>query len=441
MSQSKRETALVIGGSMAGLLAARALANHFKKVIVLDRDLLPENGDHRRGVPHGRHAHALLAGGLTVLEDLFPGFTGGIVSRGAIHADPANDGNWFFEGNTLCRAPSGAKAIMLSRPFLECSVRRHVSELENVSIEDGVTVKNLRIDNDRVTGILTGEGEITADLVVDASGRGSQSPKWLEEIGFKRPIEEKVEVQLSYTTRLFHRRPDHLDGDIFLVIPPTPEGKRGGVIAAQEGNRWIVTLFGHFGEVAPEDLDGFREFAATLPCGVLHKTIVGAEPIGEPCTFKFPASTRRRYEKLERFPKGFLVFGDAICSFNPIYGQGMTSAALQAKVLDDALAKSNGHLAKHFFRNAGKVIDNPWSVAVGGDLKMPETIGPRSRAVDFINWYLTKLHKTAHTDATATHAFLRVAQLIDPPPAIFAPKIAFRVLKHSLFGNGNGAGY
>jgi flavin-dependent dehydrogenase len=358
-----RGHAVVIGGSMAGLLAARVVSEYFDRVTVIDRDNLPINGSQRRGVPQGWHAHALLAGGLAVTEDLFPGITDALTKDGALIADPAKDGRWFFEGGFLKKLDSGLKALLVSRPFLESRVRSRLLGSDNIVIKSVSSARGLVCKNGRVQGVILDDRKIEADLVIDASGRGSQAPNWLESIGFERPAEEKVEIQLAYTTQVFVGGVANTS-ELFTVVPSTPSGKRGGVILA---------------------------------------------------------------------PDGFLVFGDAVSSLNPIYGQGMSSAALQAAALRDALSEVEEGLARRFFKAAGKVVDNPWGVAVGGDLKMPEVPGRRPRSVSFINWYLTKLHKAAHLDPAATNAFIRVAQLIDSPPAIFAPRVVAKVARHGLF--------
>jgi hypothetical protein len=239
-------------------------------------------------------------------------------------------------------------------------------------------------------------------------------------------------VGVAYTTRHFRRRPTDLNGDAVAVIPPTPEGKRGGVMIAQEGDRWIVSLTTHFGNMPPPDVPGFIEFTSSLPAPYIHDVIRNAEPLGEAATARFPASTRRYYEKLDRFPEGYLVFGDAISSFNPVYGQGMSVAGLEAMELKAALSQGSSNLAKRFFKKAGKVVDGPWTIAAGNDLRMPEATGRRSAGLRFINWYMSKLHKTAHHDAAASLAFHRVANLVAPPQSVLSPAVALRVMSNSM---------
>jgi flavin-dependent dehydrogenase len=283
-------------------------------------------------------------------------------------------------------------------------------------------------DSFRVNGIQIAGEVVPADLVVDASGRGSHSPQWLEALGYRKPQEDRVEIALGYTTRFFRRRPQDLNGDSGAVIPPTPHGKQGGVMLVQEGNRWTVTLVSHFGNYAPAELDGFIEFARNLPAPYIYDVIRDAEPLGDAASARFPASVRWRYERLQRFPEGYLVIGDAICSFNPVYGQGMSVAALESEQLAETLAEGPGNLAKRFFARAAKVVDNPWSIAVGNDLRIPETIGPRNAGVKFINWYMAKLHKAAHQDEVPSLAFHKVANLLAAPPSVMHPRIAMRVL-------------
>ncbi len=429
-----RNHAIVIGASMAGLLAARVLADHFEQVTLIDRDTFPPEGQHRRGVPQGHHTHGLLAGGKQVVERLFPGISQEFIDGGAVKGDLARDSRWFLEGACLCKFTSGLGGLLLSRPFLEGKVRRYLLRIPNVRAREGCTVKGLATTGDkkRVTGIQM-EGEtIDADLVIDATGRGSHSPEWLEPMGYPKPSEERVEIALGYTTRLFRRSPLDLKGDGAAVITPTPETKRAGVMLAQEGDRWTVTLVSYFGNYAPTELEGFIEFARSLPAPFIYEVVRLAEPISEPVSARFPASVRRRYEKLDRFPDGFLVFGDAISSFNPMYGQGMSVAALEALALDETMIQGQSDLGRRFFPKAARIIDNPWNIVVGGDLRIPETIGPRSASVNFINWYMSKLHKAAHRDPEVALAFHKVGNLLVSPQAVMHPRIIARVLRESL---------
>jgi len=428
------ERAIVVGGSMGGLLCARVLADHFHRVTIVERDSFPTSVENRRGVPQGRHTHGLLASGREVLERFFPGISSELIAAGAVRGDLTGQARWFIGGACLTRFTSGMEGLLMSRPFLETAVRRKVLGLPNVSVRESTSVDGLAssADNTRVTGIRMGSETLAADVVVDTTGRGSHSPQWLEGMGYAKADEERVEVALAYTTRWFRRYPQHMGGDVAAVVPPTPEGKRGGVMLAQEDNRWTLTLIGHFGHVAPPELEGFIEYARTLPAPYIHEVIRDAEPIGEPVSARFPASVRRRYERLQRFPEGYLVFGDAISSFNPIYGQGMSAAALESVELSETLAGGTHDLAQRFFRRAAKVVDIPWAVAVGNDLRMKETIGPRNAGVNVINWYLSKLHHAAHRDPVPALAFHRVGNLLAPPPSVLHPRIAWRVLLGNL---------
>ena len=306
MAQQYRGThALVIGGSFAGLLAARVLADHYRRVTILERDTFPSGGEQRKGVPQGRHTHGLLASGCCVLERWFPGLSQELIETGAVPGDICAHARWFNEGASLVRFKSGFEGLLMTRPFLEGEMRRRVLALPNVEARPNFRAIGLTASREgqRVTGAKGAGAEIAADLVVDASGRGSHSPEWLAALGYPKPEEQRVEIALTYTTRLFRRRHEQLDGDLAALILPTPNGKRGGAMLAQEADRWMVTLAGHFGQEAPQELDGFIEFSRTLPAPYIYDVIKDAEPVSEPELMRFPASRRRRYDKLDRFRK------------------------------------------------------------------------------------------------------------------------------------------
>lgn len=431
--------AIVIGASMGGLLAARALADFFTRVTIVERDSLPAFGQQRKGVPQGLHAHGLLARGREILEDFFPGLTEELVAKGAQTGDVSAEALWHCAGDYLAPAHGGLTGILLSRPLLEGQVRARVLALANVAIIDGRDVLGLTASEDRtrVTGVRVrrtdgGKDELCADLVVDASGRASKSRAWLEALGYAPPEQEEVRVGLGYTSRLYRRRPEHLGGKFGVLVTTQPPNTRGGAVLAIEGGRWIVSVSGYFGEHAPADPQGFEAFLAGLPSRVIYDLVRAAEPVSDFATFKFPASTRNHYEKLERFPEGYLVFGDAISRFNPVFGQGMSSAALQAAALSDSLGHGGRELWRGFFRHAARVVDAPWSIAVGADLAFARTEGRRGPMVKFLNWYIEKLHRAAHHDPVVALAFHKVANLVSPPPSILRPGIAWRVLRGNL---------
>lgn len=424
--------AVVIGGSMAGMTAAAVLAKHFDQVTLIDRDEFPAVGEHRRCVPQSRHTHALLASGRGVLERLFPGLAGDMLEHGGVPGDVCAQGQWYMEGGLFCKTASGMEGIFVSRPLLEGLVRRRMAEIANIRVIPSTIVENLTTDSakTRVTGVRLAEREIAADLVVDASGRASHAPDWLDVLGYGRPEAERIEVGVGYTTRLFRRHPSHLDGDLAAVIPAHHSRPWGAVMLAQEDDRWTVTAFSYFRNYAPEDLAGFREWIGQLPCKNIYNAIKEAEPIGNAYTARYPASVRMHYEKMIRFPQGFLVFGDAICSFNPTFGQGMSVAALEAAELERCLAEGGfANLAKRFFAAASKVVDIPWATSVGADLTLPETKGPRTIPGRIIGNYIAALHKAGHRDPEAVKAFLTVANLLAPPPSVMAPRIAIRVFR------------
>jgi 2-polyprenyl-6-methoxyphenol hydroxylase-like FAD-dependent oxidoreductase len=435
------KTAVVIGASMGGLLAARALASHYEQVTVLERDAFPEPGENRRGVPQGRHAHALLVQGLRTMEESFPGLTAQLIAHGADYGDVSEKARWWHEGGYHRPCTSGHNAINVSRPLLEATVRMRLLELPNVRVVESCDVLGLMPtpDRSRVTGVRlirrkagSAEESLMADLVVDAGGRGSRGPAWLEELGYERPREEIIKIGVTYTSCEYRRRPEHLPGIVALIVAASPRNRRGGVLLSQEGGRWMLTVAGYLGEQPPLNHAGLCEYARGLAAPEIYEVIKGAEPLGEPVGHKIPSNLRRRYDRLARFPKGYLVLGDALCSFNPTYAQGMSVAALEAAALDACLRQGDEELAARFFKRASAIIDMPWSTAVGNDLRLLEIEGPRSAMTRFVNWYVGKLHRAAHHDPLLSVAFLKVINLMEPPPSLMRPALMWRVLRGNL---------
>ncbi|WP_337867456.1 FAD-dependent monooxygenase [Meiothermus sp.] len=428
--------AVVIGASMGGLLVARILTDYFEQVTLLERDTFPQLGQHRKGVPQGQHAHGLLGRGREVMEQFFPGLTQDLVNMGGLSGDSQNTVRWYAGGKTLAQGSSGLVGLAVSRPLLEGYIRQRLMTMPGVYFVENCDVLGLVSDNHkRVTGVRVvqrnqghNEEVLSADWVIDASGRGSQSPKWLVAMGFDAPDQETIQVNIGYATAHFRRYPNDADGQVAVVIARSRVSPRGAALIAQEGDRWILSIGGYADDHPPTDLAGFSAYANSLPSPEIQAIVQRGELIGQIQSFKYPQSLRRRYEKLPRFPEGYLVFGDAFCSFNPVYGQGMTSAALQALALQQELVKGTTQLARRFFRTASKVVEIPWEIAAGNDLNDPRIEGKRTPKTQLVNWYLSKLFPVAWKDPVVARAFLKVTNLVAPPPSLMHPAIALRVL-------------
>jgi 2-polyprenyl-6-methoxyphenol hydroxylase-like FAD-dependent oxidoreductase len=438
MNRRIGDRAVVIGASMAGLLAARVLADGYGQVTVIDRDELRDTPAHRRGVPHGRHIHALAARGQQVLEELFPGLTAELIADGAPAGDMLTDARFYLSGHRLARARSGLMLLCASRPFLEGHVRARVRALPNLQFLDQCDVVGLATtpDGRRVTGARvlrradgSAEELLGADLVVDATGRGSRTPAWLDALGYPRPEREEVQIRLGYATRTYRLPSGALDGRMAILDAATPNLARTGALQRLEGDRWMLTLAGILGDYPPTDPDGFLDFARSLRFPDIYQAVRDAEPLDDPIGFRFPASVRHRYELLDPFPAGFLAVGDAVCSFNPIYGQGMSVAALEALTLRRHLERGVEPQPRRWFRDLARVVDVPWDMSAGGDLLFPSVPGHRTLKIRLLGGYLSRLHAAAADDAHLATAFIRVAGLVAPPQSLLAPRITLRVLR------------
>ncbi|WP_326551893.1 NAD(P)/FAD-dependent oxidoreductase [Micromonospora sp. NBC_01813] len=439
MGELLGDRALLLGGSMAALLTARVLADHYKEVVLVDRDELTGVAEPRRSVPQGRHAHGLLGKGQQIFERQFPGLQAEMRTAGVTPGDVNADIRWYFNGRRLKPGRSGLVSIPATRPVLEYHLRGRVQAIDAVRLRDRTDIIGLTstADGTRITGARVRardsdtEEVIEADLVVDATGRGSRTPAWLHELGYDRPEEDRVKIGLAYTTRHYRLNSDPLGSDIAIIPVATPAMPRGAFFyrLPGDGNRIELSLTGILGDHPPTDPDGFLEFVKSLPVRTVYEAIRDAEPIDDPVTHQFPASMRRRYDKLPRFPENYLVIGDAVCSFNPVYGQGMTAAALESLTLQRHLANGAVPAAADYFRDIARDIAAPWDVSAASDLGYAGVEGRRTPRIRLVNAYLGRLQRAAVHDAALTNAFLRTAALVDPPQRLFRPNTMFKVLR------------
>lgn len=439
-----RRHAVVIGGSMAGLLAARALADHFDRVTVLERDRLPDGPEARKGTPQARHIHVLLTAGRQALERMFPGLMAELVAAGAADYDAINDVEWNTAAGQAIRFPSGIRLLGATRDLIEWGVRRRVRADSRITVRQGVDVPGLRMDAAcrRLVGLTVNDrddsttGGLEADLVVDAGGRGSRTPQWLAAAGFPAPRETTIDGFLGYSSRMV-RPPANFSGDwksMYVQCAP-PARKRGGVIAPVEGGRWIVTLAGGGKDHPPTDEDGFRAFARSLADPRFAEAYDASEPLTDIVGTKTTVNRVRHYEQLTRRPEGLLVVGDAACAFNPVYGQGMSAAAVGAELLADCVrvrAATDG-LAADFQQRLAKANTRPWLLATGEDYRYAEAEGPPAgRLTRLMHGYLDRVFAVATRVPAVRKRLVEVIHLVRPPESLFHPA----VLARSVFARG-----
>lgn len=439
--------AVVIGASMGGLLAARALSAHFAQVIIVERDALPTDDAMRAGVPQARHVHALLARGFQTLEAFFPGIGAALDARGAINFQWGRDMRYLSASGWVKVYDTGITSKLASRWLLEGEVRRRVLALPNVRVVERADVVDLAFspDGGRVVGVIANErgtheqSIISAELVVDASGRRSKLPEWLVQHGHAAPSEQAVLSYMGYATRLY-KKPEGVQHPplLFMVARPKEKLLRGAAIFEIEGGVWQASLGGMNGDYPPTDHEGFIEFSKGLATMDFYEWIKDAEPLGDIHGYRVDGSRWRRYDQLASFPAGVLPIADSVCGFNPLYGQGMTVAGLEAEALLallGSMSPTDPAFTKAYFKRITQAVEPAWLLATGEDLRFEGTEGDK---VDFatrlVQQYVDMLVSSSIThDETVINAFLKVANLTAPPTALMQPAVMARVLRNTFF--------
>jgi len=434
----------VLGASVSGLLAARVLADVYDRVTLIERDRVSQTHSvARRGVPQGRHAHGLLSRGAGIFEDLFPGILDEFVAAGAPTVSSPAELRNNLGGHLLCMTGDYTElsdTYQPSRPQLETAVRTRVVEIPNVTLIDGCQVIGPKAtdDNARILGVEVLNSEdsartvVLADLVVDATGRSGRAVTWLKDLGYEPPPEDSLRVDLLYVSQYLRPVPGSMGREKVVIIGHTPTRPTGAEYLQQEDGRWILTLIGYGGHHPPTDQAGFLAFAEPIVPPHVFASIRDAEPLSDIVAHRFPASVRRRYEKLSRFPEGLLVIGDAICSFNPIYAQGMTVSAIQAQTLRKTLEAGTEELGQRFFRAVSKPLGVTWQMATGSDLSIPQVEGPRPLPVRMANAYISMVLSAAEHDSVLAERFLKVQYLLASPTTLLEPATVLRVLAGNL---------
>ena len=433
------EHAVVIGGSIAGCLTARVLSDYFSKVTIYEADTPPEEYVARKGVPQGNHIHTLLPGGTAVIRKYFPDIHDDLVAAGADYGDPQLKWRLYMGGRWNLRIPSGLGSYVMSRPLLEAMVRKHTLALANIELHVATPVQCLstNADSSVVTGVTLETGEtVQADFVADVSGRNSKAPQWIKEMGFAPPERSTIGIDVGYTTfTVAEPQGNQRDWNMLYTIQKEiPEDTRGGGIFCIEGGRYLVSAQGYHKDYAPNDWEGFLAYFKSHPFPLIYEAIKDCKPIGEPKEYRYASYLRRHYERLVAFPRGLVVLGDAICSFNPVYGQGMTVAAKEAEHLDLCLSRyaESGQLpvnfAAEFFKGAAKFVDAAWDGVTTEDFRYPQTRGDRPKGYGLAKWLNRKFFALSGTDEEFAIAFSKVLFLVEPPESILKPKFLLKAL-------------
>ena len=434
--------AIVIGAGIGGLSIAGALAKYFEQVEVFERDRLTASAASRSGTPQDRHPHGLLAGGLRALGEIFPGFESDLAGAGAVSVRIAQDIQYERpDVGILPKRDFGLSLLCASRPLIELVLRRRAEAVANIALRPGCRVTEI-VPAGRgalVHGIrfVAGSGRsetLEADLVVDASGRGGLTLTLLDTLGWERPAETEIGVDLSYATVVVPVPPNAPpDWKLVLTQPDPPFLALHAVLVPTEDNRWIIAIADHHATFRLETWESFLETSRSLTTPTVYNALRCAEPPDGIRHYRFPASIWKHFERLPRLPRGVLPVADALCRFNPIHGQGMSVAAKQARLLQAVSRRAAAEpdriaaLQTGFMAEVASVLETPWNMSTSADLAFPATRGERPDKFDEARQFEAAVFRAAVADPVVHRATMEVAQLLQPQSLLHEPEIMRRI--------------
>ena len=435
--------AVVIGGSIAGFLASHVLSKYFEEVILIEKDRYTDDNTIRNGVPQANHVHLLLVKGREILEEFFPNLEDELIKKGANKIDFLKDSRYRLPTGWAPRFDSGIITFTCTRMLLENTIREQIQKNSKIKIRQEEQVTSYVLRDKNKLSLKTKEAkEINADLIVDCTGRNTKTPSWLEEIGYSKPRETKIDSFVGYATRRFipsspssKTSKTKRDWKMLAIFNNPTSNPRTGVIYPIEDGKWLVGLYGIGKNYPPTDEEGFLEFTQNLESTELYDALKDATPDSEIYGYRVQGSRKYHYEEMSKWPENFIVLGDAVSVFNPYYGQGITSAALAAKTLDDMLkeSKKEKDFTKKFQKKIAKTISLPWVLGTSEDMRWPTTIGKRPNAITrMVQNHAQRVLLLAPKSTLATKSFLQMMHMKKPPTILFHPLLLIQVIAESL---------
>lgn len=439
-----KDKVIIIGGGIAGKLAARVLSDSFREVIIIERDAEATSPIPRKGAPQGNHIHALLHAGEQGLEKLFPGITEKFYSTGAVKINSTKDLAWHHHGVWKQRYDGGYTTTLQTRPHLEWHINQSIKEFKNITIQYKQTVKEYVYDEgtNRMIGVVLKDGSvINADLIVDASGASSFTYRWLNDQAIHIPL-EKVKIDLTYVSQIVELpKNDNQDWKIKLLYPNPPHEKLAGSISKVEGNRYLVTFIGYHDCIYEKEVvkeNNLLHLAKRLQKNDIYQTLQTAKPLTGISVFRVPEISWRKVEKINNFPAGLIMIGDSICRIDPFFGQGMSIAVLEALALEETLQnQSLENVSRDFHKKASQIIAPIWNMVLTEDFRYQETTGKKPVGLPILQWYARQVFLLSAKDIQIYDSFIKVMNLKHPMTILMKPSIVLAVLRNGLTKKGN----